>query len=323
MKILYGVNGVGNGHITRSRIMARKLKAAGHEVTYLFSGRDKYFDMEDFLPNIIYKKGLRFHIEGGRVKMWKTIQNNDMSTFLRDIDDLDLSLYDLVISDYEPITAWAAKIQDKFSIGIGHQYSFDYDIPKAKNNFFLDYFMKMYAPVSHGIGLHWDSFGYPILLPIVDELTSLGNDGSVLVYLAFEEPTEVLKILALFPTVKFKVYGFNDEYHASNIELKVASKDGFLNDLMHCDAVICNTGFELISEAISIGKRVLTKPLTGQMEQQSNRKALDELGYATTTDSIDYFTLRDFLSSKANAIEIRWPDTAELIVDKINSKFWT
>lgn len=318
MKILYGVNGVGNGHITRSRIMAQKLQTSGHTVTYLFSGRDKYFDMDAFLPNIIYKKGLRFHVENGKVKIWKTILNNDMSTFLRDIDELDLSQYDLVISDYEPITAWAAKLQKKFSLGIGHQYAFNYDIPKAKNNFILDYFMKMYAPVSKGIGLHWDSFGFPILLPIVEELTSFGSDGSFLVYLAFEEPSEVLRVLALFPETKFKVYGFNNEYHAANIELKPASKEEFLNDLENCEGVICNTGFELISEAISIGKRVLTKPLAGQMEQQSNRKALDILGYATTTDSIDYLTVKNFITSKENAIKIRWPDTAQQIVDEIN-----
>jgi len=50
MKILYGVQGTGNGHITRARAMARELYAAGLEVNFLFSGRpaDKYFDMDVF-----------------------------------------------------------------------------------------------------------------------------------------------------------------------------------------------------------------------------------------------------------------------------------
>ncbi|WP_275451435.1 glycosyltransferase family protein, partial [Photobacterium sanctipauli] len=50
MKILYGVQGTGNGHISRAREMARALASQGAEVDYLFSGRpaDQYFDMEGF-----------------------------------------------------------------------------------------------------------------------------------------------------------------------------------------------------------------------------------------------------------------------------------
>ena len=57
MRILYGVQGTGNGHITR----ARHLAAAFNErddisVDYLFSGRPKhrYFDMEVF-ENLQFK----------------------------------------------------------------------------------------------------------------------------------------------------------------------------------------------------------------------------------------------------------------------------
>src|SRR5690606_32265718 len=50
MKILYGVQGTGNGHITRTRAMARELGKRSVAVDYLFSGRpaDKFFDMEEF-----------------------------------------------------------------------------------------------------------------------------------------------------------------------------------------------------------------------------------------------------------------------------------
>jgi UDP:flavonoid glycosyltransferase YjiC (YdhE family) len=39
MKILYGVQGTGNGHITRARAMAAEMHAAGVEVDFVFSGR--------------------------------------------------------------------------------------------------------------------------------------------------------------------------------------------------------------------------------------------------------------------------------------------
>ena len=50
MKILYGVQGTGQGHISRARAMARVLDRHGVEVTWLFSGRDRgaLFDMDLF-----------------------------------------------------------------------------------------------------------------------------------------------------------------------------------------------------------------------------------------------------------------------------------
>ena len=49
MKLLYGVQGTGNGHIARARIMAAALaKRSDVEVDFVFTGRepDKYFDMD-------------------------------------------------------------------------------------------------------------------------------------------------------------------------------------------------------------------------------------------------------------------------------------
>ena len=61
MKILYGINATGNGHISRSRITVSELKKRGYEVTVLFSGRNMndFFDIEEFQPYII-KKGFTF-----------------------------------------------------------------------------------------------------------------------------------------------------------------------------------------------------------------------------------------------------------------------
>jgi len=40
MKILYGIQATGNGHICRSREIISRLKKAGHEIFVIFSGRD-------------------------------------------------------------------------------------------------------------------------------------------------------------------------------------------------------------------------------------------------------------------------------------------
>ena len=38
MKILYGLNGTGNGHVCRSREIIRRLRDRGHEVRVMVSG---------------------------------------------------------------------------------------------------------------------------------------------------------------------------------------------------------------------------------------------------------------------------------------------
>ena len=50
MKVFYGVQATGNGHITRARAMAPKLKQAGIDVTWMFTGRpwEQLFEMEVF-----------------------------------------------------------------------------------------------------------------------------------------------------------------------------------------------------------------------------------------------------------------------------------
>ena len=51
MKLLYGVQGTGNGHISRARMMAQHFADKNVDVQFLFSGRDPehYFDMDIFL----------------------------------------------------------------------------------------------------------------------------------------------------------------------------------------------------------------------------------------------------------------------------------
>ena len=67
MKILYGVQGTGNGHIARARAMAVAFRQQNIDVDFLFSGRDesKYFSMEAF-GNYQTRSGLTFTANRGR-----------------------------------------------------------------------------------------------------------------------------------------------------------------------------------------------------------------------------------------------------------------
>ena len=73
MKILYGIQTTGNGHISRSREVVRELKKLGHEVQVLFSGSkpEMQSDFAEFDPYQLFK-GLTFCTKQGRLKYFQT-----------------------------------------------------------------------------------------------------------------------------------------------------------------------------------------------------------------------------------------------------------
>jgi hypothetical protein len=95
-----------------------------------------------------------------------------------------------------------------------------------------------------------------------------------------------------------------------------------LNDLMECNGVITNAGFELVSEALSIGKKLLLKPLAGQMEQLSNAKAISMLSLGHVMKRLDRQAVKKFLLSPSSS-PVNYPCTAEIITDIIDSGTWS
>lgn len=317
MKILYGVQGTGNGHISRARAMAEAFATLPEiEVQFLFSGRPdgEYFDMEVF-GDYWVRRGLTFISQNGKVDAWKTLRHNRISQLIRDVRQLDLAPYDLVISDFEPVTAHAARRQRKASLSISHQSSFAFDVPKSGEKLLDKVIMRCFAPTERQIGLHWYHFEQPILPPIID-ITALdvARNDSVLVYLPFENLDAITEILRHFPSQQFVC--FHPSCQAPNVRGNIAfyplGKKRFSEALASCGGVIANGGFELPSEALFLGKKLLLKPLDGQFEQQSNVATLDLLGLATCMDSLDIGTVREWLDT-GEAYRVFYPDVASAL----------
>ena len=320
MKIFYGVQGTGNGHITRARVMAKELYSAGIDVTFQFTGRpvDKYFDMEIF-NDYQLRTGLTFNTKNGQVNYFKTALEAKPVTFIKDIKSLDLSGYDLVISDFEPVTAWAAKNQKKPVLGIGHQYAFNHNIPRAGSDPIANQVMKYFAPADRGVGLHWHHFGQPILPPIIDtpETPKSIINNKIVVYLPFEDQKEVIKLLAPFKNFEFHLY--SPEVTPSSFEhikCNPLSRTEFQKDVYDSSGIISNAGFELASEALQLGKKILAKPLHAQMEQISNAAALKQLGYGQTMNDMDSSVIEEWLYDN-HAIHITYPNIGNVLVNWI------
>lgn len=329
MKILYGVQGTGNGHISRARVMASHFANKGCEVDYFFSGRavEQYFAMDQFSLQQppMYKRGFTFQTKAGKIQQFETIKHNNLWEFYHEVKQLDLSAYDVVINDFEPVSAWAAKMQKVASIGIGHQYAFLHDIPLDGHNVFTHNLMRYFAPVKHAIGLHWHHFNQPILPPIID--TSLKaapvSERKILVYLPFEDQALLTKILSCLPQAQFYQYGHTlTDLDLGNVHTRKPSLSGFKQDLMQAHGVISNAGFELLSECIHIGLAMLIKPIAGQMEQESNAKALRQLGYASAMTTLDKTTIDQWLNQELTATAKPLPDVADKLTDWVIAGNW-
>jgi uncharacterized protein (TIGR00661 family) len=318
MRIFYGVQGTGNGHITRARVMAKELYKAGIEVDFQFTGRafDKYFDMTVF-NGYQLRDGLTFSVNKGQVSYFKTLLTSKPITFMKDVSELDLTDYDLVISDFEPVTAWAAKKQGVTVLGIGHQYAFKHKIPRSGSDPLAELVMKFYAPADIGVGLHWHHFGQPVLPPIIEthEGTTSIIKNKIIVYLPFEDTHEVIAHLSPFKNFEFHIYTPEAvTSRADYIICKPLSREGFQQDLIDCAGIISNAGFELASEALQMGKKILAKPLHAQMEQISNAAALQQLGYGHVMNDMDTAVIDHWLHN-AHAVQITYPNTAKLLVE--------
>lgn len=298
--------------------MQRHLKDKDVEVQFLFSGRARgdYFDMEQF-GDWWDRSGLTFVTHRGKIRPLKTLAKNNVAQLIRDIFTLDLSQYDLVLCDYEPITAWAAKRQGVDCIGLGHQYAFNFPVPVEGDSGITRTIMRQFAPTSSSLGLHWHHFDQPILPPIIDidRQHKATNKGHILVYLGFESPEDVIPLLKQFPQQKFIYYGhFDAPSFDGNVLLRPLSVVGFKEDLHSAEGVICNAGFELASEALQLGKKILVKPLQGQLEQLSNAKALIQLGLGMRMNHLDPAIVQQWLDH-APIPQCNYPDVAKAIAD--------
>ena len=326
MKILYGVQGTGNGHIARARVMANALvKRHDIQVDYLFSGRDAndFFDMQAF-GDYQVRDGLSFVTSKGAVSKWKTVCAANVSGFLRDVRQLDLSEYDLVLNDFEPVSAWAAKKQQIPSISVSHQAAFTFPVPTQGDNILDRLLTRYFAPCDIQLGVHWYHFGCPIMPPFVeDKLDVVPKQEHILVYLPFEDLEDVKQLLTHVEDSRFECFhpGIKQDVIDGNVHWRKPSKSGFKQSIKHCAGVIANGGFELSSECLQLGKKVLVKPLGGQYEQLSNMITLEQMGLCTSMRQLDPDAISSWILKPAPA-PIQFPDTADMFVDWLLEEEW-
>ncbi|WP_100643514.1 MJ1255/VC2487 family glycosyltransferase [Alteromonas facilis] len=326
LKIAYGVQGTGNGHITRARIMASAFAERNDvQVDYIFSGRpaSQYFDMQAFEGYQLFD-GLSFSTQRGRVNHFQTLKNARPRAFLRDIKALDLSGYDLVLNDFEPVTAWAAKRAQVTSMSISHQAAFALGAPKTGAGIIDKLIMRYFAPSDIKLGVHWYHFGHSIMPPFIHDVpVSSASHTDYLVYLPFESRQDISNMLEPLSDVTFSCFHpqVNSIQREGHITWHPTAVAPFQSALKQCKGVIGNAGFELSSEALKLGKKLLIKPLAGQFEQLSNVHTLMQLGLCDAMFQLDTDAVEEWLSS-AGIEPIIFPNNPHALIDWLVKREW-
>ncbi|MGB0347328.1 MAG: glycosyltransferase family protein [Balneolaceae bacterium] len=283
MKILYGVQGTGHGHISRARVVLPKLREIA-EVDVLISGYNFHMDLDG---EIQYKaRGISLTYDSkGSVDILETAMNLQPVKFIQDVQSTPVEEYDFVVNDFEPVTAWAAQAAGIPCVAISHQAAFiSQKVPRpTKKSMMAEGVMKHFAPCTHPIGSHYlryDNFIEPPIIrqQIKDLNPSLGDH--ITVYLpAFDHET-LCSIFNKNPQIQWHIFSptCEKEYHKNNVWVRPVGKDTFLASFESCLGVVSSTGFETTSESMFLGKKLLTIPIRNQYEQLSNAAALEELG---------------------------------------------
>jgi uncharacterized protein (TIGR00661 family) len=316
MKILYGIQSTGNGHITRSSKLVQKLAVSGCFVDVIFSGNNSQIKFPFPIKHNFSGLTLQYE-DNGKVDYWETYKNLKLMKFIKDIS-LDISSYDLVITDFEPITAWAAKLQDKLSIGIGNQYSFlSENTPRPnKRDGFSEFILKWMAPVKKPIGLHFENYDDFIKPPILrDSLYRMDsiNKGHYVVYLANWNIDILINTLYKIDC-KFEVFSkVKKPYRFKNCFVKPIEKENFDLSLQTCEGVITAGGFQTSAESLFLNKKLMVIPISNQYEQICNAESLKRLG--VKVGGLE--DINDFLYYEGYQKKVIWSDPTNEIVKSI------
>lgn len=283
MKILYSVQATGNGHISRAMELLPYLSKFG-QVDIFLSGANSTLELS--APVKYRSKGLSlFYTCEGTLSYWKCMKTVAPARILKEARNLPVEKYDLVLNDFDCITALSCYLKHVPSIQFGHQASFQSEnTPRpGKKSASGEWILKNYARASKYIGLHFDSYDNFILPPVVKKAITDSQPvdlGHITVYLPSYCKAQLNERFSKYKGQRFEIFSHEvtSRERAGNIEWMPVMKDGFDASLVSCKGIITGGGFETPAEALFLGKKLIAIPIRGQYEQKCNGAALQRLG---------------------------------------------
>ena len=327
MKILFAIQGTGNGHISRAITLLPYMKKYG-QIDLLVSG--KHNGIAPALPVSFHYNGLGFSFgKTGGIDFAKTFTEAKILRFFKELESVPVDNYDLVINDFEPITAWACKIKRIPCLGLSHQAALLLPgVPfPDESNFLGNLLLKHYAPVSEGISFHFKNWHPDIFTPVIrNDLreTNPQDNGHLTVYLPAYSEHSLTRIFSSLSGVKVEIFASGAKKRKVNNSVTVfpVEQTSFVKSMASAHAVICGAGFETPAEALFLKKKLMVIPMKNQYEQQCNAAALGKIGVKVLQrldmESID--KINDWLATHP-AIHVNYPNQNQQIFEQLFEKF--
>mgnify|MGYP001551546601 CR=1 FL=1 len=323
MKIFYAVQATGNGHISRAMELLPYLQRYG-TVDIFLSGANSSLQID--APVQYRSDGLSlFYNCSGGLDYWKIVRGLHPLHLKKEIRDLPVEKYDLVINDFEYITSAACARKKIPSIQMGHQASFqstNTPRPTVKNSI-GEWLLKNYAKASHYIGLHFEQYDDFIFQPVVKKeiINAIPfYKDYITVYLPSYCEPELEKAFHPIKDLRFEIFSHETRQPkiSGNIHFLPVNKSLFNKSLINCSSLITGGGFETPAEAIHLGKKIMSIPIRGQYEQVCNAAALQNIGITVLKKIEEDFqqTFYDWLS-KPNEIQIDYSNTIPNILERL------
>lgn len=283
MKILYAVQGTGNGHINRALSFIPILKQYG-ELDIFISGRNSHISLN--YPIKYLSDGVSFvYGNKGDVSYWRTLKNLNIQRLMREVDDFPVEKYDVVFNDFEPITAYACRKKNKHCVSLSHQAAFLSNKTPRPSGWapIAELVLKRFAPCSYKLGFHYKPYDTFIKTPVVRQEiqdAQLSNQGHYTVYLSHYHPDHIIQCLNVYQDLRFHIFTQHVKQHEvrGHVELYPISPQTLTKSIASCTGIVTGAGFGLTSEALFLGKKLFVVPIQNQYEQACNLAALRNMG---------------------------------------------
>ena len=325
MKILYAIQGTGNGHVSRAREIIPFLKKHG-EVDLLISGTQAEVGLENPVKYRFNGFGFVFGKNGG-VDFGETWRRFDSLQFIKDVRNLPVKDYDLVINDFEPVTAWACKWRRKKSVAMSHQSAYlSPKTPQLKGFHWGKVIMDNYAPAKNPVAFHFERYDDFINTPVIrSEIRNLSTRdlGHYTVYLPAYSDEFILDQVNKIPNSKWQIFSKHstESYQKGNAEIFPVSNELFQRSLADSTGLLTGGGFEGPAEALFLRKKVLAVPMHNQYEQQCNALGLEKLGVPVIWKESEFARkLKSWVESD-EIVPVNFPDETEEIVQRTVERF--
>ncbi len=325
MKILYAIQGTGNGHLARATEIIPLLQEWG-ETDILVSGIQGDIQLPFQVKYKFYGLSFIFGKNGG-VDLLNTVLKARLLRLFRDIRRLPLRDYDLVISDFEPVSAWACKLRGVKCVGLSHQNAVLHPSAArpAQNNGLAKAILKYYAPTWFRYGFHFKALDATHFSPVIRSAirhAQICDKGHYTVYLPAFSDAEIQNILAPHKTVKWEVFSKNcrESYNIDTIQFSPVSLEGFQTSFVSCTGILCTAGFETPAEAIFMGKKLCVIPMKNQYEQACNAAFLAEMGISVAENSCHLRAMLSHWLADETRLQLAYPDkTREIVAALVNA----